>query len=290
MLDFRYHVTSLVAVFLALIVGIVVGVGISGRGFVDKSERQKFENRIERLQARVDELSVKNDALSAQQQSGQAFMADAYPVLMAHRLTAKRIAVIVVGAGAGGTATAADVERALADADATTVRYRALKLSIATAAVRHALRGYEGSRLLTDVGQELAQEWATGGKTPVADALSSVIVEEQRGTNAKPADGVVVMQAAAPRGAAMRRFLDGFYAGLGAAGVPVVGVEESGVLVSTILVFGRYSGYSTVDDIETQSGRLALALLLDGAAKGDYGVKSTASTPLPKIPPTPPGA
>src|SRR5205085_6669878 len=34
MLDFRYHVTSLVAVFLALIVGIVVGVGISGSGFV----------------------------------------------------------------------------------------------------------------------------------------------------------------------------------------------------------------------------------------------------------------
>jgi hypothetical protein len=35
-LDLRYHVASLSAVFLALIVGILVGVGISGRGFVDK--------------------------------------------------------------------------------------------------------------------------------------------------------------------------------------------------------------------------------------------------------------
>ena len=68
MLDFRYHVTSLAAVFLALIVGILVGVGISGRGFVDKSERHKLESRIERLQNRVDELSTENDQLRDQQE------------------------------------------------------------------------------------------------------------------------------------------------------------------------------------------------------------------------------
>src|SRR5205085_6989318 len=170
------------------------------------------------------------DALQEQQQSGSAFMADTYPVLMQHRLVGKRVAVIVVGATGG--ATGADVQRALDDADATVVRYRALKLPLATPTIRAALQGYEGSPLLTDVGHELAQEWATGGKTPVADALSAVIVEEQRGTNAKPADGVVVMQTSDPRGAATRRFLDGFYTGLGASGVPVVGVEESATLVS----------------------------------------------------------
>ena len=35
MFDLRYHVASLAAVFLALIIGILVGVGISGRGLVD---------------------------------------------------------------------------------------------------------------------------------------------------------------------------------------------------------------------------------------------------------------
>jgi hypothetical protein len=289
MLDFRYHVTSLVAVFLALIVGIVVGVGISGRGFVDKSERQKFENRIDKLQARVDDLSRDNDTLRERQQMGSAFMTDAYPVLMQNRLAGKRIAVIAVGAG--GDEAGSDVARALSDAGATSVRYRALKLPIVAATVRGALRTYQGSPLLTDVAHELGQEWATGGKTPVADRLSSVIVEEQRGTNGAAADGVVVVQDEEPRGSATRRCLDGFYSGLGASGVPVVGVEESGRLVSTIPVFDRYSGFSTVDDIETPSGRLALALLLGGAPAGNYGVKTTATAPLPKIPPTPtPGA
>ena len=114
MLDFRYHVASLVAVFLALTVGILVGVGISGRGFVDKSERRKVQNRIDRLQSRLDELSSENDSLRTAQLSDRAFVTDAYAVLMHDRLSGKRVAVIVVGAGAGSTGH--DVQQTLADA------------------------------------------------------------------------------------------------------------------------------------------------------------------------------
>ena len=42
MFDLRYHVASLAAVFLMLVVGILIGVGISGRGFVDDAERNHF--------------------------------------------------------------------------------------------------------------------------------------------------------------------------------------------------------------------------------------------------------
>ena len=45
MFDLRYHVASLAAVFLALIIGIVVGVGISGKGFVADSERSCSTSR-----------------------------------------------------------------------------------------------------------------------------------------------------------------------------------------------------------------------------------------------------
>ena len=43
--------------------------------------------------------------------------------------------------------------------------------------------------------------------------------------------------------------------------------------------------FSTVDDVDTPSGRLALALVLAGAPAGDYGVKTTARAPLPKFQP-----
>jgi hypothetical protein len=281
MLDFRYHVASLAAVFFALVIGIVVGVGISGRGFVDKSERQKLENRIDQLQTRVDELTDENDGLRGQQQAGRAFMADAYPVLMRDRLAGKRIGVIVVGAAAG--ATGSDVSQTFADADGSTARYRAINLPIKAATVRRALAGIPGYRLSEDAARELAQEWVTGGKTPVADALTPVIVEEQRGDDATPLDGVVVVQAEEPRGEASQRFVEGLYEGLGSAGVPVVGVERTNAERSAVPSFAQHGGFSTVDDVDTPSGRLALALLLGGAASGDYGVKTTADAPLPTI-------
>jgi hypothetical protein len=283
LLDFRYHAISLAAVFFALILGIVIGVGISGRGFVDKSERRKLENRIDRLQTRLDEVTASNDELRAQERAGDAFMADAYPVLVDGRLDGKRIAIVVIGESAGAAGGA--VNRALDDADATIERYRALKLPVTTASVRRAVSGLPGFRALPDAGREVAQEWVTGGKTPVADALTPVLVEEQRGAGGKPVDGVVVVPGAAVRGEATERFLDGLYDGLGSGGVPVVAVEETRAEPSAVPSFQAHSGFSTVDDVDTPAGRLALALLLAGAPPGDYGVKGTASAPLPKIEP-----
>ena len=60
MFDLRYHVASLAAVFLALIIGIVVGVGISGKGFVSDSERRVLNERDRRPEqpARLRERSA----------------------------------------------------------------------------------------------------------------------------------------------------------------------------------------------------------------------------------------
>ena len=281
MLDFRYHVASLAAVFFALVLGIVVGVGISGRGFVDKSERQKLENRNDRLQARLDDVSADNDALRQQQRTGRVFMTGAYPLLMRNRLDGKSVAVVVIGGAAG--ATGSDVQQSLTDAGAAVTRYRALMLPVQTRAVRQALAHVPGFRKLEDAGQELAQEWVTGGRTPVADALTDVIVEEQRGDGAAPVDGVVVIQAEEPRDPSSLRFVDGLYGGLATAGIPVVGVERTRSDPSSVAVFAAHGGFSTVDDVDTPYGRLALALLLGGAAPGNFGVKTTADAPLPPI-------
>ncbi len=51
MFDLRYHVASLAAVFLALVIGILVGVGIADRGYVDKGVRGLLEQRIAQLRS-----------------------------------------------------------------------------------------------------------------------------------------------------------------------------------------------------------------------------------------------
>lgn len=281
MLDLRYHVASLSAVFIALVVGILVGVGISGRGFVDKSERRNFQNRIAALQTKVDQLGAQKGLLAQQGQAAVSFVQDAYPVLMHNRLAGKRIALIVIGSS-GGT-TGSDVSRALGDAGATTALYRAVKEPVTLKPLRNALKGTPGFRTLPDIAHELGQEWVTGGVTPIADKVSPLVVEEQRGSTGKPVDGVVVIERSAPADPATLRFLAGLLSGLRDGGVPLVGAEEVNTAPSLVPLWRTVQGMSSVDDIDTPTGKFALVLLLGGVPSGSFGVKPTADATLPRI-------
>ena len=282
MLDLRYHVASLSAVFIALIVGILVGVGISGRGFVDKSERRNFQNRIAALQSSVDRLSAQKTLLTEQGAAAQTFAEDTYPVLMHNRLASTHVALIVIGSP-GGAGT--DTKQALADAGASTTLYRVIKLPIVAKSVLGALRGSPGFRKLETVGHELAQEWVTPGVTPISDKVSPVIVEEQRGLPGEAVDAVVVLEGDVPADRPTKLFVEGLYSGLAGAGIPLVGAEKSDAAPSDVALWRSVSGMSTVDDVDTPSGKLALALLLAGAPGGNFGVRPDADAALPRIEP-----
>jgi Copper transport outer membrane protein, MctB len=261
MFDLRYHVASLAAVFLALLIGILVGVGISGR-----------EQRA---------------GLAREQKAARAFMEDAYPQLIADRLKGKRIAILFVGSV--NTGVRDQVERALAEAGARRpLRMRALNLPMNVEQVDRALDGhadlerYRGDGSLADLGRELGTEFVVGGQTPAWDALTPVLVKERAGRLSRSADGAVVVRTTEPQRGETARFLAAFYSGLADSGVPAVGVETSRANPSAVPVWSR-NDLSTVDDVDQRAGRLALTLLLAGGRPGDYGLKETADDGL--VPP-----
>jgi hypothetical protein len=289
--DLRYHVASLAAVFLMLVVGILIGVGISGRGFVDDAERNKFNNKIAGLEEQVDAANETAADFERRQQAAEDFVESAYPALAAKRLDGKNIAILVLGPV---DPTVSAIERAVEDdGEGRVARMRALDLPLRLEAVEAAvsakpeLGGYVGDAQLGNLGRDLGRELAAGGATPLWDVLESEIVEVRDGRLAEPVDGVTVMRTAEPQAAETSRFLAGIYQGLGSAGVPVVGVEPTRVEQSAIPVFQRYR-LSTVDGVDTPVGALAMLLVLaDLDAAGDYGVRDTADRILPPIEPLP---
>lgn len=293
MFDFRYHLVSLTAVFLALVIGILVGIGISGRGFVDQAERKRLNREIEELRTQLAAQTERAGALRRREQAEQDVVEASYPVLVEGRLAAKRIAVLFVGSNDQPFAFA--VGRAARDAGGQVSRSRALRVPIDAAAVEKklaavpTLAGYVGDAQLPNLGRDLGRELVQGGETPLWDALAGVLVEEQSGAPLLPADGVVVLRTAAPQQGPTAVFLAGLYAGLATAGVPAVGVEGAESDPSAVPVFAR-ARLSTVDGIETPPGRLALVLLLAGGEPGNYGVEQTATDGiLPPLEPLPAG-
>lgn len=91
MIDFRYHLVSLVAVFMALAVGIVLGAGPLGQEISSTLEAQVKDLREERngLRAQLDQ------AEGREQLKNQAFQI-ATPALVDGQLTGRRVALVTM--------------------------------------------------------------------------------------------------------------------------------------------------------------------------------------------------
>jgi len=305
MFGLRYHVVSLAAVFVALAVGILLGVAISGKVTDAREglEEELLRNENSRLQDDVDAARAAEEAATQRGEATEQLLARAYPALMDGRLEGESIAVLFLGPTEGSLR--AEVEGALADADAgAPAHVISLDVPVDGADLGAAL---EGDELLaayadedadfSDLGRELGRELVEDGDAPLWSALSSRLVEERTGNISDPVDSAVVVltwtpppeeeeldeQAAADL-EATTSLMDGLVGGLDAVGIPVVGVASGGAPPEVVELY-RDQGISSVDDVDAQAGRLALALLLAGAEPGHYGVGDDTDGVIPSIEP-----
>jgi len=290
MFDLRYHVASLAAVFMALIIGILVGVGLAGSGVTKDAELRGLKIQNATLNASLDQANAQIQSLKRTQNAFQL----AYPALMANRLAGKHVAVLFIGprdANISGS-----IERTLQDAGAppAPLRLRAISVPINATAIDKALIGgrpvfakYVGDDKLGLLGKALASEFVLGGETPLWTLLSHQLVQERNGPAKPRADAVIVVRTVKAQQGPSARFLTGLLTGLSAGGINVVGVEDVATTPSTIPSFKKRR-LSTVDDVGQPVGRLALVLLLNGAVPGQYGVKDSATAVLPPVEPLAP--
>jgi Copper transport outer membrane protein, MctB len=268
--DLRYHVASLAAVFLALVLGMIIGAAISDPGLADETSRQQLRDEISRLNRRLEAAESRVE----EGRAAEAFVEATYGAVMADRLSGRRILVVSIGAA---DERVSDATEAVDDADGSVARMLALELPSDDEPIdgaldgRSSLSGYLGRDNLFDLGRDFGRELVDGGETPLLDALSPVLVGQRRGSDARPVDGVVLVRPAKPQGGPLAAFVRGVYAGLAGA-TTTVGAEVSGAQRSAVLAFDR-AGLATVDNVDTNPGKLALAVLLETGAGGNFGLE-----------------
>jgi Copper transport outer membrane protein, MctB len=301
MFDFRYHLVSLAAVFIALAVGILLGAAISGK--LGDAEDALMKDRLASLNDQLAQERARSDIVESRSQAAQDVLAGAYLSLMENRLEGKIYALLFLGPVDGAVRSA--VERTLTDADSgSPARLVALDTPIDPQDLDAALQGDEqlaryaaGGDDFGDLGEALGRELVVGEGTPLWSSLSSRLIEERSGTTSTDVDGVVVVKTwHEPEEAqdaeqkneteSTDSLFEGLVRGLEGTGLPVVGVEATSA--ETDLALFRQQGVSSVDDVDTVAGRLALALLLAGGEPGHYGVKDAATDGVaPPIEPVP---
>ena len=291
MFDLRYHVASLAAVFVALVLGIFVGVGLSGRGFVSDAERENLQAQIDGLSIERDEALARIGDADLRGEAFDDFVRVAYPELVRDRLDGLSIALVFVGSVDQGLADT--VRRSIADAGGRVSVLRALRVPLQVEAVDGRLGAGAETRELAGagnrerLGREVARELVAAGPNPVLELVAAELVEEQSGTAAAALDGVVVARPAPPQGGETQEFLSGLYAGFAAFPGSAVGVDTSDANAPAAPVF-RQRGLGTVSGVDATSGQIALVFLLAGARPGSYGAGENAvDGTLPAPPPLP---
>lgn len=102
--DIRYHLASLVAVFFALGLGILVGMSIASAENGNELQKQwmaAIENQLEALRHERRELESRLEAVSAERDLYREFAEDAVAALIDGRLAGERAAVVAVGPPTG---------------------------------------------------------------------------------------------------------------------------------------------------------------------------------------------
>lgn len=91
MIDFRYHIVSLISVFLALAVGIALGAGP-----LKESIGDTLTGQVDQLRAEKEDLRAEVDRLSSDLKDSQAAITALSPSVMADVLGGRRVALVVL--------------------------------------------------------------------------------------------------------------------------------------------------------------------------------------------------
>jgi hypothetical protein len=111
MINFRFHVVSVIAIFLALALGVVIGAGVIDRGIVDALDTQ-----LNRVEAKSERINDENDRLTGENEQLRGAIEDLQPFAVSGRLLGDELGVVAVR-GVDGDRTRA-VGAAAAQADA----------------------------------------------------------------------------------------------------------------------------------------------------------------------------
>jgi len=280
--DFRYHALSLAAVFIALVVGLLLGVAIGDKELVSSASneiRDSLRRDVVRANGERDDA---RSGLRREQEYGQR----AYPILTAGRLRGRSIGLVMLGEN---TRVLETVDRALEPTGAKLKVVAVVKDSVDPSELADRARGtrYEklatDDGLLNDFGRRMGAQMVDGGR--LISVERTALLRSLSGSFGD-LDGVIVVRSgdgpkdkqAADR---VKELQAGIVRGLVGADLSAVGIETRKTAPSQV---GWYRDHelSSVDNVDETAGRAALVFVLAGS-DGAFGRKDSAQGLLPPV-------
>jgi hypothetical protein len=282
----RYHAVTLVAVFLALGIGVVLGVAIGDQGIVSDASKDLEKS----LRGDLDHARSRASDLRRDLAQRREFERQAYPALVGGLLPDWRIGIVAMNNLPSGYVS--EVRDAVEPAGAAIESVSVIDAPVPTGRVKGELDGTKLERVARDdevlerFGRRIGRQLAQGGE--LVQRLRQELFSTSRGEY-KGVDGIVLIRDPDELKGDDKSKQDRFESALIDAAkdtdVEVVGVEKTGTDPSQVSWYADH-GVTSVDDLDLVEGKTALVWALLGAS-GRFGVKDSAQRLLPPPPERP---
>ncbi len=291
MINLKYHIVSLIGVFLALGLGILIGSTIVSDDIM-VGQQQKM---IADLETKFSALRQREDILVAQNSNQEKIIADyenysqaILPFVVKGQLNNTRTAIIVTG----GQDIPAGLPNTISLAGGQVVSQTVVlnNINLKDDSLRKKITNFynlednaSADELRQKVAASLALLLCNKADQTTMNFLQNAGLVSFRGQYFTPVDQVVLVGGASSKDLAVADSLDGkMIETLLGEGKNVTGVEGSKVQYSYM---GSYQNYNitTIDNIDLSPGQISLILSMTGEP-GDYGIKATASKFMPSLP------
>lgn len=291
MFDIRYHVASLVAIFIALGVGILIGSTLVG-GDVMIEQQQKMISQLEaqfdELRQRESEMAEENQFMGRLTRYYEEFSKAVSPPLIKNRLNGYRIAIIVTGGQEIPAGLLNSLTLAGARVDSTTVilpgiQLRDSELLIKVCDFYQLDHSTPPDELRKMAALSTAGIVVKGGDTEVRDFLEDNNLVRFDGDYGGDLNEVIILGGAEDERYNHPGSVDAWLIrSFQNYNKNVLGCETSRVAMSYIPTYQEFE-ISTVDDIDLTPGQISLIRAIEGEV-GDYGIKDSARKFMPALP------
>ena len=263
--DLRYHLISLISVFLALAIGILLGVAMADRGVVSDRMQAEITSIDRQLDRQQREIGEQNERIAEQEMMLERMS----EVMIADSLKGEDVALVA------GPYANPDIYRAvqgdLSEAGANITTVETLEVPDPTEVTTKELTTQEATTQLESgyasaVAREVLGFAGEDGEFP------EVVIFVGGGDIPDDAPPGTLKALKAIQRRIFEMWLD--------AGVRVVGAESSDAGRSEVPLFQNV-GIPSVDNADQPAGQAALIRLAATQIEGYYGTKDTASEPFP---------
>ncbi|MCA0145628.1 copper transporter [Blastococcus sp. LR1] len=314
MIDFRYHLVSLIAVFLAVALGIVIGTTQLNQPILND-----IENQVTELEQDKRFLEDRTQDLQAQLDTSEGFQEAVAPALVGGALAGRSVLLLAADEEVSAE-TVEQVSAMIEEADGSVSGVLRLRPEYSDPSTATSLENYvngsgrpagvtlpEDGDVGVQVASLLSQVLMIAPGTPAPDtaAISSVVsglssldVLRQESSALAPADYAVVLTSGETEGddvetrtatlVELVRALDAAGSGAVLAG-DGASARETGLVGVVRADPELATAVSTVDNVGTSVGRISTVLALGREAEGTSGKYGTGEDTQP-VPPVPAAA